>query len=79
MIGRPVAEQERIAKAMQQLGMEWGVTRNVSVKVEGLFLAFDKDFNVQDIGSEGDQGDFFRMDDGFVARIGLNWRPYLFF
>jgi outer membrane immunogenic protein len=61
------------------VGMEWGVTRNLSVKVEGLFLAFDKDFNIQDIGSEGDQGDFFRLDDGFVARVGVNWRPYPFY
>ena len=56
------------------VGMEWGVTQNVSVKLEGLFLAYDKNYNIQSIGSEGDQGDFFRIDDGFVARVGLNWR-----
>jgi outer membrane immunogenic protein len=61
------------------VGMEWGVTQNLSIKVEGLFLAFDKDYSIQDIGSEGDQGDFFRIDDGFIARVGVNWRPYRFY
>jgi outer membrane immunogenic protein len=56
------------------LGMEWGVTRNFSVKTEGLFLALDKNTSIEDIGSEGDPGDFFLLDDGFVARIGANWQ-----
>jgi outer membrane immunogenic protein len=60
------------------LGMEWGVTQNLSLKVEGLFLAFDKDHNIQNIGLEGDQGDFFRTDDAFVGRVGANWRFNLF-
>ena len=54
--------------------MEWGVTQNISVKLEGLFHAFDKHYNIQDIGSEGDPGDFIRIADGFVARVGVNWR-----
>ena len=56
------------------LGMEWGATRNLSLKLEGLFLFFDEDTDIEDIGSEGEPGDFFRIDDGFVARLGANWR-----
>jgi outer membrane immunogenic protein len=62
--------------AAMGLGMEWRVTEQLSVKLEGLFLAFDKDYDIRTIGSEGDQGDFFRIDDGFVARVGFNWRLY---
>jgi opacity protein-like surface antigen len=61
------------------VGMEWGVRPDVSIKVEGVFLAFDKNHNIRDIGSEGDQGDFFRIDDGFVTRVGINWRPQPFY
>ena len=56
------------------LGMEWGVTSHLSIKTEGLFLAFDDSTSILDIGSEGDPGDFFLLDDGFVARIGANWQ-----
>ncbi len=56
------------------LGMEWGTTRNLSLKLEGLFLFFDEDTDIEDIGSEGEPGDFFRIDDGFIARLGANWR-----
>jgi len=56
------------------LGMEWGVTSNLSIKTEGLFLAFDDYTSIKNIGSEGDPGDFFLLDDGFVARVGANWR-----
>ena len=56
------------------LGMEWGVTSNFSLKVEGDFLFFDDDTRIADLGTEGDAGDFFRVDDGFVARMGANWR-----
>ena len=56
------------------LGMEWGVTQRLSLKVEGDFLFFDDDTSITNLGSEGDPGDFFRIDDGFVARVGANWR-----
>ena len=56
------------------LGMEWGVTSNFSLKVEGDFLFFDDDTRIANLGTEGDAGDFFRVDDGFVARMGANWR-----
>jgi hypothetical protein len=54
--------------------LEWGATRNLSLKLEGLFLFFDEDTKIEDIGSESEPGDFFRIDDGFVARLGANWR-----
>lgn len=56
------------------LGMEWGVTSSFSLKMEGDFLFFDDDTRIANLGSEGDAGDFFRIDDGFVARVGANWR-----
>jgi outer membrane immunogenic protein len=56
------------------LGMEWGIGSKLSLKLEGDFLFFNEDTNIANIGSEGDPGDFFRIDDGFVARLGLNWR-----
>jgi opacity protein-like surface antigen len=56
------------------LGMEWGVTRNLSLKTEGMFLTFADETSIEDIGSEGDRGNFFLIDDGFVARLGANWR-----
>jgi outer membrane immunogenic protein len=56
------------------LGMEWGVTSNFSVKTEGLFMTFSEITDIQDIGAEGDPGDFFLVDDGFVARLGANYR-----
>jgi outer membrane immunogenic protein len=56
------------------LGMEWGITPNLSAKAEGLFLQFNEDADISHIGSEGDPGDFFRLDDGFIFRLGANWR-----
>ena len=56
------------------LGMEWGVTTRLSLKVEGDFLFFDDTTRITNLGSEGDPEDFFRIDDGFVARVGANWR-----
>jgi hypothetical protein len=60
------------------LGMEWGITPNLSAKAEGLFLHFQEDTEITDIGEEGgdedDEQAFFRLDDGFVFRLGLNWR-----
>jgi outer membrane immunogenic protein len=56
------------------LGMEWGITPNLSAKAEGLFLHFQEDTDISDIGDEGDFGDFFRLDDGFIFRVGANWR-----
>lgn len=41
MIGRPVAEQERIGKAMQQLGMEWGVISALRGVWNGINFAGD--------------------------------------
>jgi hypothetical protein len=43
-----------------------------------MFPAFDKNRSLQNIGSEADPGDFFRNDDGFVGRVGANWRFNLF-
>ena len=56
------------------LGTEWGMTQRLSLKVEGDFLFFDDTTSIAKLGSEGDPGDFFRIDDGFVARVGVNWR-----
>ncbi len=56
------------------LGMEWGVTQRLSLKMEGDFLVFDETTSITRLGAEGDRGDFFRIDDGFVARVGANWR-----
>ena len=56
------------------LGMEWGVSSRLSIKAEGDFLFFDDTTRISNLGSEGDPEDFFRIDDGFVARLGANWR-----
>jgi hypothetical protein len=56
------------------LGMEWGITQNLSARVDGLFLFFDDTTDIEDIGGESDPGDFFTIDDGFVVRVGANWR-----
>jgi len=56
------------------LGMEWGVSSRLSIKAEGDFLFFDDTTRIANLGSEGDPEDFFRIDDGFVARLGANWR-----
>ena len=55
-------------------GMEWGVTSELSVKVEGLYLFFNQQTDIAGLGPDGDAGDIFRMDDGFVIRVGANWR-----
>ena len=56
------------------LGMEWGITQSLSAKVDGLFVFFDDTTGIQHIGNEGDRGDFFQIDDGFLVRVGANWR-----
>jgi outer membrane immunogenic protein len=56
------------------LGLEWGITHNLSAKAEGLYLFFDEDSYIKDLGGEGNKGDFFRLDDGFIFRVGVNWR-----
>ncbi len=68
-------------------GIEWGMTRNLSVKAEGLYLLFDEFYNLVDLeegcspDSPPDDGclkvgppNNFQIDDGFVFRLGANWR-----
>jgi len=56
------------------LGMEWGVSSRLSLKLEGDYVFFDDTTKLRNLGSEGDPEDFFRIDDGFVYRVGANWR-----
>ncbi|MEM9279783.1 MAG: outer membrane beta-barrel protein, partial [Pseudomonadota bacterium] len=53
-------------------GMEWAATENLSVQVEGLYLDFDESTDLSNIGG-GDAGDAFVLEDGLIAKVGLNW------
>ena len=54
-------------------GIEWGITPNLSVKGEGLYLTFDELLSLA--GVKGNvSGDRLDIGDGFVARLGANWR-----
>jgi opacity protein-like surface antigen len=65
------------------VGMEWGLTRNLSIKTEGLYLFFDQRESLANLeegcrpGVEGcltTGSNFFSIDDGFLFRLGANWR-----
>ena len=65
------------------VGIEWGLTRNLSVRTEGLYLFFDQRESLANLeegcrpGVEGCLStgpNFFSIDDGFVFRLGANWR-----
>lgn len=60
------------------LGLEWGATENVSVKVEGLYAFFDDKTSLEDMPSGGTDGDFFEVEDVLIARIGVNFRFDMF-
>ncbi|MEM9277887.1 MAG: outer membrane beta-barrel protein [Pseudomonadota bacterium] len=53
-------------------GMEWAATENLSVQVEGLYFDFDESTNLANIGG-GDPGDAFVLEDGILAKVGVNW------
>ena len=66
-------------------GIERGVTRNLSIKAEALRFLFDKNEPLAGLdegcapGVPGclpapSPGNFFAIDDGFLFRIGANWR-----
>ncbi len=54
-------------------GIEWAATPNMSVKVEGLYTFFNDTTNLEDELGEPNTGDFFRLRDMIVARLGVNW------
>ncbi|MDP9138573.1 MAG: outer membrane beta-barrel protein, partial [Pseudomonadota bacterium] len=67
-------------------GIEWGMTRNLSVKAEALYFIFDEFYKLNDLDEgcpdpDPDSGcltvgppNNFSIDDGFVFRLGANWR-----
>ncbi len=56
------------------LGVEWGITQNLSTKIEGQYLFFNDIHDIANLGSEGDAGDFFQLDDAFLVKFGVNYR-----
>src|SRR4029078_8346418 len=56
-------------------GIEWGVAPNLSVKAEGLYLAFDENLDLSDLSGVGAPGDHLKIGDTFAFRLGGNWRP----
>jgi opacity protein-like surface antigen len=60
------------------VGVEWAPWENVSLFVEGLYAFFDEEVDLEDLGTEGDTGDFFEVEDLLIARVGLNFRFGLF-
>ncbi len=55
-------------------GVEWGYRPDLTFRAEALFLTFDEDTSLSDLPN-GDKGDFARLDEGWVLRLGANWRP----
>src|SRR5262245_58398261 len=64
-------------------GIEWGLTNNLSVRTEGLYLFFDQRDSLANLlegckpGREAclnKDTNFFSISDGFVFRLGANWR-----
>jgi outer membrane immunogenic protein len=70
-------------------GLEWAFTQNITARVEGLYYFFgdktslcgkdrngnDKcDGNDEELIKEADFGDYFKLDDAIVARLGVNIR-----
>ena len=64
-------------------GLEWGLTNNLSVRTEGLYLFFDNREDLSGLiegcrpGREAclnKHTNFFSINDGFVFRLGANWR-----
>ena len=54
-------------------GIEWAVSQNVSVKIEGLYAFLDKRVDLDGQLDEGDTDDSFRLGDVVTARLGVNW------
>ena len=55
-------------------GVEWGYRPDLTFRAEALFLDFFDDTSLSDLPN-GDKGDFARLDEGLVVRLGANWRP----
>ncbi|MEM8652562.1 MAG: outer membrane beta-barrel protein [Pseudomonadota bacterium] len=53
-------------------GMEWAVNESLSIQVEGLYLDFDESTDLSNIGG-GDAGNAFVVEDGLLAKVGINW------
>ena len=65
------------------VGLEWGLTQNLSVRTEGLYLFFDNRESLAGLTEGCKPGreaclnkdtNFFSIDDGFAFRLGANWR-----
>ena len=52
-----------------------GVAPNLSVKAEGLYLAFNNDIDLSGLTGVGAPGDHLKIGDSFAFRVGGNWRP----
>ena len=57
-------------------GLEWGIAPNFSLTAEGLYLEFGETIDLADVKGAGVAGDHFDIDNGFLFRIGANWRPW---
>src|SRR6185295_1636720 len=67
-------------------GIEWGLTRNLSLSIEGLYMFFDSRDTLADLEEglpagpsvdpsipAGVPDKHFKIDDGYMFRFGLNW------
>ncbi|WP_119390467.1 outer membrane protein [Taklimakanibacter lacteus] len=54
-------------------GLEWGMTENLSIKAEGLYLFFDDDTSLADLPT-GASTDSLEIEDGYIVRLGANLR-----
>ena len=57
-------------------GLEWGIAPNFSLTAEGLYLEFGEGIDLADVKGAGVAGDHFDINNGFLFRIGANWRPW---
>jgi outer membrane immunogenic protein len=53
-------------------GAEWGVTENLTLKAEGLYLFFDDETDLGDLPT-ADPSDSLQIENGFVVRAGANF------
>ncbi len=55
-------------------GIEHAISNRTSVRLEGLYYSFNRRKNTNALTTDSDPGDFARLDDIIVARLGVNYR-----
>lgn len=54
-------------------GAAYAIDENWSITAEGLYYIFDQDEDTTDLTHDTEAGDFIKLDDLLVARVGLNF------